>query len=115
MKISKSEKILMIILLTLLIVGGYYKFVNIKENKKIEALRVEKKTYNDKLQDIKLKIALSNKREKDIKILNSKIQDNTSNIYPAIQQERLIIELDDLLKKSNVEGSFAFQLRRYRY
>lgn len=110
MKISKSEKILMIILLTLLVVGGYYKFIHVKENQKIESLRVEEKGYDDKLQDIKLKISLSNKREKDIKILNSKIQDKTSNIYPVIQQQRLIIELDDLLNKSKVEGNFTFSV-----
>jgi len=108
MKISKSEKILMVILLTLLVVGGYYKLINVKENKNIEALRTEKKTYSDKLDNIKLSISTSNKREKDVKILNSKIQDKTSGIYPVIQQERLIIELDALLKKSNVVGSFSF-------
>ena len=98
----------MVILLTLLVVGGYYKLINVKENKNIEALRTEKKTYSDKLDNIKLSIATSKNREKDVKILNSKIQDKTSGIYPVVQQERLIIELDALLKKSNVVGSFSF-------
>ncbi|MBU3198427.1 hypothetical protein LL037_22045 [Clostridium estertheticum] len=108
MKISKSEKILMIVLLTVIVVGGYYKFINVNESHKIEVLRAEKKSYDDKLQDIKLKISMSNKKEKDIKILNSKVQNETSSIYPVIQQDRLIIELDALLKKSNVEGDFSF-------
>ena len=108
MKMSRSEKTLMIILLTLLVVGGYYKFIHVKENQKIAALRAEEKKYDDKLQDIKLSISTSTKREKDVKILNSEIQEKTSSIYPVIQQERLIIELDALLKKSNVEGSYTF-------
>ena len=109
MKISKSEKMLMVILLAVLIVGGYYKFINTKQIKSVEVLRSDKEKYSDKLENIKLSIAMSNKREKDVKILNSKIQDKTKDIYPVIQQERLIIELDALLKKSNVVGSFSFQ------
>ncbi|MGH4052611.1 MAG: hypothetical protein ACREVX_14985 [Clostridium sp.] len=108
MKMSRSEKTLIIILLTLLVVGGYYKFIHVKENIKIQALKVEEKKYDDELQDIKLSISTSTKREKDVKILNSEIQEKTSSIYPAIQQGRLIIELDALLKKSNVEGAFTF-------
>ena len=108
MKMSKSEKTLMVILLTLLVVGGYYKFIHVKENQKIEALREEKKKYDDKLQDIKLNISTSAKREKDVKILNSEIQEKTSSIYPVIQQERLIIELDDFIKKVKCRGVFYF-------
>ena len=59
---------------------------------------------------MKVEITLSNKRTKDIKIINSKLEEKIQSIYPVIQQEKLIVELDDILKKSNVDGSLSFSV-----
>ncbi len=108
MKISKREKILIVFLVFILLVGGYYKLVFKKETNRIDTLKADRKEYSGKIVNIKSKITLGDKRASDFKTLNSKVQDRASSIYPSIMQDKMIIELDDLLKKSNVVGNFNF-------
>lgn len=105
MKISRSEKILLAIFGALLLVFAYHKFVYAKQYKSIETLRTEKKQSSDKLDNIKLTIASSAKKENDMKILNAKVHDSVDRLYPVIWQEKTLIELNDLLSKSKLEGS----------
>lgn len=105
MKISRSEKILLAIFGALLLVFAYHKFIYAKQYKSIETLRTEKKQNSDKLDNIKLTIASSAKKENDIKILNAKVHDSIDRLYPVIWQEKTLIELNDLLSKSKLEGS----------
>lgn len=105
MKINRSEKILLAILGALLLVFAYHRFVYPKQFKSIETLRIEKKQSSDKLNNIKLTIASSEKKENDIKILNAKVHDSVDRLYPVIWQEKTLIELNDLLSKSKLEGS----------
>ena len=108
MKLNKSEKVLMTVLIAVLLIFGYYKLIYMNEVKAIGSLKNEKTAYRDKLDNIKLQVSLANKREKDIKIINSNLQQKIGNFYPVIEQEKLIVELDDILKKSNLEGSISF-------
>ena len=110
MKLNNSEKNLMLVLIAMLFAFGYYKLIYVSEHTSAVSLRNEKKVYQDKLENMKVEIALSNKRTKDIKVINSKLQEKIQNIYPVIQQEKLIVELDDILKKSNVDGSLSFSV-----
>lgn len=105
MKISRSEKILLAILGALLLVFAYHRFVYAKQFKSIETLRTEKKQSSDKLDNIKLTIASSAIKENDIKILNAKVHDSIDRLYPVIWQEKTLIELNDLLSKSKLDGS----------
>jgi type IV pilus assembly protein PilO len=105
MKISRSEKILLAILASIIIVLGYHNFVFKKQLNHIEAISKEKDQLREKLDNIKLTIATSTKRQNDIKILNSKIHDAVDRLYPAIWQEKALIELNDLLSKSKLEGT----------
>lgn len=105
MKISRSEKILLAILGALLLVIAYHKLIYVKQVKSVETLRTEKKQISDKLDNIKLTVASSAKKENDIKILNAKVHDTVDRLYPAIWQEKTIIELNDLLSKAKIQGS----------
>lgn len=108
MKISKTEKILLMVLAALLIGVGYNNFIFSYERDKITELTNTKTSSQAKLDSINQQIAVATKREKDVKILNSKVQDTAANIYPVIEQERMILELDNLLAVSKVDGSFSF-------
>jgi type IV pilus assembly protein PilO len=105
MKISRSEKILLAILGALIIVIAYHRLIYVKQAKSVETLRAEKKQVSDKLDNIKLTVASSAKKENDIKILNAKIHDTVDRLYPVIWQEKTLIELNDILAKSKVQGS----------
>ncbi|MBU3160433.1 hypothetical protein KPL37_11830 [Clostridium frigoris] len=108
MKLNKNEKVLIGILILIIVFGGYYKFIFTSQHNKLEALRSEKIKYSAQLEQMKYQTIMASKREKDIKVINSKLQDIVNNTYPAIQQKKVIIEIDSLLNKSKIEGSFAF-------
>lgn len=104
MKLNKREKILLSVLAGTLLIGGYYKFVFAPQREKINTLTQQKEEYNRKLQDINRQIALKSKIETDTKVLNSKIQSMTLMLFPSIQQENFIVDIDKLLKDANLRG-----------
>ncbi len=105
---SKREKSMLTFLLILLFLLGYYKYVYVKQRNKVVLLKGEKKNYELKMEEVNnFKITIP-KKEGDIKIINSKIKDKSESLYPAIVQENIIMELDDLMKKSSVTGSITF-------
>lgn len=105
MKISKREKILLIVLAVVLIVGIYYRFVFSSQKEKLNSLIQQKDECDKKLQNINKQIILKNKTELDIKEINSKIKDMTSIIFPSINQESFIVYVNKLLEDNNLQGT----------
>ncbi|GFZ32513.1 hypothetical protein CSC2_30390 [Clostridium zeae] len=108
MKISEREKYLLGILLAVLVVVGYYQFVYTKQVEKIAGLKTQRAAAETKYNTIMNTINSLDKKEADLKILNAKIIDKSKNIYPELIQEKLILELDDLLKGANLKGNISF-------
>lgn len=109
MKLSKREKILLVVAALVLLIGGYYKFVFSPQREKLNSLMQQKEEYDKKLQDINRQIALKNKTETDIKDINSKIINMTKILFPSINQENFIVDMDKLLHDANLKGmSFTF-------
>lgn len=104
MKINKREKILLLILVTMLLIGGYYKFIFAPQREKINNLTQQKEEYNKKLQDINDGISLKRKIETDIKVVNAKLKDMTLRLFPSINQENFIVTIDKLLSEANLRG-----------
>lgn len=104
MKLNKREKILLSVLGIMLLIGGYYKFVFAPQREKLNSLIQQKEEYNKKLQDVNRQIALKSKIETDTKVLNSKLQDMTLRLFPAIKQENFIVIIDKLLNEANLRG-----------
>lgn len=104
MKLNKREKILLSVLGIMLLIGGYYKFVFAPQREKLNSLIQQKEEYDKKLQDINRQIALKSKIETDTKVLNSKLQDMTLRLFPAIKQENFIVIIDKLLNEANLRG-----------
>lgn len=109
MNISKKEKKLLSIFGIILTGFIYYQFIysNIiavhMESKKAEKEEIENK-YNKAIEMIN---SLDSQKSK-LKILNGRINDEASPLYPVISQEHLIIEIDQLLKDNNITGGIQF-------
>ncbi|GKU26425.1 hypothetical protein CFOLD11_32520 [Clostridium folliculivorans] len=108
MKISEREKYLLGILLAVLVVVGYYEFVYTKQIKKIDGLKTQKIGVESKYNEIMSTINTMDSKKENLKILNAKIEDKSKNIYPELIQEKLILEIDELLKSSNLKGNINF-------
>lgn len=105
MKISKREKILLIILAFIVTLGGYYKYVFLQQRDKLNKLLEEKDQCTKKVENIKKQSVLIKQKEFDIKVLNSKIGDKTALLFPKLEEEKLIVELDSIIDKSNLKAN----------
>ncbi|WP_238884240.1 hypothetical protein [Clostridium sp. YIM B02551] len=108
MKISSREKFLLGILLTALIIVGYYELVFVNQRAIVNRLKNTKAETEMKYNTVMDTVNSLDKKKEDLKVLKSKIYDKSEKLYPTIIQEKIIVELDDLLKKSNVNGSISF-------
>lgn len=100
MKLSKREKILILILFVVLLIYIFYKFVPIKSIFNMNDLKSEYKnilnSYETMTQNIKMKKDYEEKEE-ELKYEIEKL-----NILPNIKQERVIDLLDKLISESNI-------------
>lgn len=108
MNLKTREKYLLGILLSLLILISYYNFIYKPQHNKILNLKRERTQYQEKIDNLNLLIKDMPRKKSNIKILNSKIQDKTSKLYPEIIQEKIIVEIDKLMNDSNIAGSLNF-------
>lgn len=108
MNISKREKYLIGILLTVLICFVYYQFIYTKQVGKLTTKRTEKNQVEQRYEDVMENISNLDSKEENLKILKSTVLDKSKNLYPTIMQEKIIIELDKLLNDSGLKGNIAF-------
>ncbi|MDV4149366.1 hypothetical protein R0131_00800 [Clostridium sp. AL.422] len=108
MNISKREKFLIGILLTVLICFFYYQFIYTRQVKKLNDIRTEKNEIEKRYEDAMNNISDIDKKEEELKILKATILDKSKDLYPTIMQEKIIIELDKLLNDSGLKGNIAF-------
>jgi type IV pilus assembly protein PilO len=104
MKVTKREKILLIVLSVILLGFLYNKFVLIKQREKMSTLQTQKDDYAKKVSEIQAKIDSKDKKQAEIKVLNSKIIDKTSKLFPSIEQEIIIVMLDKMFENSKLQG-----------
>lgn len=109
MKVSNKEKNILIILVTILVVVMYYQIPYRKEISKLKGVKENKLKVEERLTSYKGDIDNIEETEKDIKILNNKIQDRTMRFYPYIKDEKILLQLDELIKKSKLEVKLSFQ------
>ena len=93
MNISKREKYLIGILITVLISFGYYKFIYNNQVKKLAIKREEKNQVEQRYKDVIDAIKNLDSKEENLKILKSTILDKSKKLYPVIMQEKIIIIL----------------------
>lgn len=104
MKVTKREQVLLGVLLIVILCCGFYKFIYIKQTQKITELKDSRDMYSQKWELAKAKIASKNKRAEQYKILNTKISNETGMLFPSIDQEKIIVILDKMIKDSNLQA-----------
>ena len=108
MNISKREKYLIGILLTVLICFVYYQLIYTKQVGKLATKRAEKNQVEQRYNDVMDNISKLDSKEENLKILKLTVLDKSKSLYPTIMQEKIIIELDKLLNDSGLKGNIAF-------
>lgn len=111
MRISKREKMMLLILGILVIGIGYYQFGYLTLTQKVQEKTAKRNEIEDKYNKAMLTInSLENQKSK-VKILNAKIDNESAPLYPTISQEHIILEMDKLIKESGLEGGMTFEAK----
>lgn len=104
MKLSKREKILLLILSNLLIITGFYYYLFVPKMNKIKKLNSEVEIYRQKISEVKEKKSSDKRLNNDLKNIDNSISNMTKNLLPSMKQEKIIIVLNEMLTRSNLEG-----------
>ncbi|MCY6484583.1 hypothetical protein OW763_09545 [Clostridium aestuarii] len=105
MKVSNREKLMLMILLLVALFAGYYKFVYSVNVSKVNELKDKNEKNKNEIQKLNNNIVIQKNLEKDIKITNAKIYESTNELFPEINEEKIIIILDEMMKKTGVKCS----------
>lgn len=108
MNISEKDKKLLAVFLIVLICFGYYEFGFTTMRKKISELNQKKEETIQKYDSAMLLVNSLPKKQSELKIMKVKIDDHLAAFYPAISQEKIILELDKLLNDSKLTGNISF-------
>lgn len=103
-KITKREKILLIILAIVMFLGAYYKFVLSAQLNKIGELQQRKENNEANISKQISNGALIKKLKSDIKSVNKRIETNTGNFFSSIIQEKIILILDKAIIDSDIKA-----------
>lgn len=101
--ISKKDKMLLAAALSIVVGVGYYALAlqplsDAVEVKKVEKVKMDER-YNKAMSDIE---SLES-RKSQVKELNGSISNKSQKFYPTIIQEKLIVELDQLIASSQIK------------
>ncbi|APC41496.1 hypothetical protein [Clostridium estertheticum] len=104
MKVTKREQVLIGVLLIVLLCYGFYNFVFLKQSQNIAELKASRDAYSQKWDQAKAKITSENEIKEQYKNLNSKIFNATGMLFPSLEQEKIIVILDKMIKDSNLQA-----------
>jgi len=106
---NDRDKIKLLILGIVIIVFGYYKFIFVYQLNAIEERKKQKIEIVQKYDNVIETINTLEDKKAEVKLLKGEINDKTKPFYPGISEDQIIVELDKLLKDSNLNGSITFQ------
>lgn len=107
MKENRNKNII-IVIVAIIIGVVYYKFPYAKERDKLNEVKIQHDVARARLNSYIHGIDLLGEKESEIKMLNSSIQDKTLRLYPYINEERILLEIDKLIKESGLQGTLEF-------
>lgn len=108
MKISNREKVMLFVLGIILIGFGYYNFVYSVQATAIEQKLKQESEIKEKYETSMTTINALESKENDVKLLKEKIEEESKPFYPIISEEHIILEIDKLLKDSELKGTMKF-------
>lgn len=108
MKISKKEKLILIMLTAVLGSVAYYQLVYTVQKEEIAELLQKQEEVQNHYNEVVETIQTLEKRQKQITISYNHIVDNSGKYYPNIVQENIILEIDKLLKDNLISANISF-------
>lgn len=108
MKISKKEKLLLIMLVTILLSVIYYQAVYVSQREQLAQLEVDKQEIKARYDQVMETISTLEQRQERIEQSYLNISEESKEFYPTLVQEQLIIELDQLLTEHLIEANISF-------
>lgn len=108
MKVSKREKLLLVLLAFVAIGVVYYQFIYVKQVAKLEELKAQEQEVNLKYETMLAKVNTIEKNTTDIKIFRESINSKSMMLYPELYQEKIILEINSLLEEAGIKGSLSF-------
>lgn len=108
MKISKREKVLLLIVVPVLITFLYYQFIYIKQSDVVKAIRSEKEKVELRYEEVMKNIKNLESKEEEVNTLKNNVTTKARSLYPDIIQEKIILEIDKLLSENNITSNIAF-------
>ncbi|KPU28069.1 hypothetical protein TR13x_01645 [Caloranaerobacter sp. TR13] len=104
MRLSKREKYLLLVLFFIILIFIYYKLVISDQLIRINDLEQTANIYRTKVKNVKAELENEINQDVEYKILNEKISNLSSKLLPEMFQEKIIISIDEMIKKSNING-----------
>lgn len=102
MKLSKREKILLLVLFFLGVTYIYYTYLLSPQLENLTTLKIEMEELKSKQDYANIQISPKHKIYKDFKILNAQIDLMTKRLFPEIIQEKIILYIEDMIETSDI-------------
>ena len=96
MRISKSDRILLMILGIVVVLAAYYFLLLVPQENKIEQLKIDLELKQVMKDTVKLKIASEKRIDKSIEDLNAAIISTSGSYYTQLTQEEMLAKVSHL-------------------
>lgn len=108
MKISQREKFLLILVSCILVVVLYYQFIFVPQQEKLTVLEGQLMEVQARHDQVMSNIATLPQRQEKIKGLTASISERTSTYYPTLIQEKIILELNEIIEETGIMATISF-------
>lgn len=105
MKLSKREKMLIVILLIVVVAFLLYKYVYLRNKANLEELSLKYEEKNKQYEEMINRIKQKNYFASVYKELNFEINEITTQFLPKLEQEKIIVFINKYLENNNIEAS----------
>jgi type IV pilus assembly protein PilO len=106
--LKKNEIYALVGALAVILGVMYYSFVFNNKSSQLETARENKQAAITEYNKVMDELSTLDERKGNIKELTAGIEGKTEKLYPEIIQEKIITEIDDLMKKSDFKGDISF-------
>jgi type IV pilus assembly protein PilO len=107
MKLTDRERVMLVILGIIAVIGLSYYFLFNPQIEKINTLLSEREKLREDVKRVQIETSPENKINKDLDAMNLKVGEKTRKFYPEILQDKIIVILDDILKKCQLLSNDA--------
>lgn len=109
MKLTKRERIMLIVLAAVAIVALSYYLLFRPQLAKIETLNAELAGYDQRIADVESELQTGGNLDAELEAARQRISERTKRFYPEDLQDQLILTLDDLLTRNGlVSNAYTF-------